>query len=152
MFPSRSLFICSLMTMLASCASSNKYEIEKIEERDLVESSVNITYQTGHKIYSFKAWSVENNAQMANYLNNQLIEEKEISYEQYLDFSNQALELAKSHPEFAEEEKTDELCKMPFSIEIKTPDRIKNLMGCRSDDEEGRLGRLIRTGEILFYK
>lgn len=142
-----------MLLLLVGCSTPapQKAEIIYPTENEYQNSELNISYMLGHNQYTFSAESKNSEILISSQNNAQVIESKKIDKDQYINFAKKVSDFAKNFlSKNPHHKKAD--CKTPFSIEIRVNDKKSFIQGCRQQDKEGELGKLIRDGEILFFQ
>ncbi len=135
-----------ILTLALSFACSTPAP-EGMTEDMVSQSTVDIRYQLGHSQYRYLANSSEDNSQISSYRDESLLETRVIPLKKYLEF------LTFIDAQFPELEQVTHIegCRTPFTIMLITKKEHKTVTGCRSQDELGILGQILKEGEHLFY-
>lgn len=112
------------------------------------DSEIEIEYTLSRDRYRFHALAKTGIVHASTSLNKQIIENGEINPDRYPEFLKKAYDFLQYARSFS---MANPSCRSPFSITVRIKKEIKHARGCRSSDEGGRLGHLIRDGEFLLY-
>lgn len=139
-----------LIVFLAACSAAPK-SAHLLDAAGKGESGVEIKYSLALTLYRLEVTTKGNEAIALSGVNDQPIERKKINSDQFSTFLERASLIAQ---EISRTESANDLkdCKTPYTLTLKKEGTItRKVSGCRSDDPEGRIGRLIQEGEFLFY-
>lgn len=137
-----------LISLILTACSTAPYKVEF--DNSLSKSRVEVNYNLGHDAYILLLSSNEKNFMISSYVNGQQLEHALLSEEQFSEFAQKVSDLVHSIQKESDLG-IDPSCKAPFSIVVQNAGNKALTEGCRSEDENGQLGRLIREAEILFY-
>jgi|GEM_PF-3051730 hypothetical protein len=134
----------ALIGLATGCAHSPPM----IEGDNAPNSHILIAYDLGHTHYRFKARALQRRAEISSWRDDQVLEKKVISLDQYRQFADRVYELVRSHPN----EEINEDCRTPYKISLEAQKKEVSVSGCRSEKNNETVGQVIKEGEFLFYK
>ncbi|QLY24266.1 hypothetical protein [Bdellovibrio sp. KM01] len=143
--------LCLSVAMLAACATKPAKEESFIPPGIQVvpKNTISINYSLRHNAYLFQLQSVNDSDFSAkSAVNEKVIEDRKIARDKYISIANRIYDFAES---YKKTKAGTEECKSPFNIRMEKNGQVNEVQGCRSNDESGELGKIIREGEILFY-
>lgn len=135
--------------LISACATKKPH----IDQRNLSESQVDISYMLGHSSYRYRASSKKETAEIASYRDQSLLEKRTIPMETYKSFMKKVEEALQKSNASSGPPTQEELqgCRTAYSVSVKTKQQKMAMSGCRSEDTEGFIGQLIKEGEFLMY-
>ncbi len=143
--------LCVSVAFVAACASTPTQESSFISPgiQEVPKNTISINYSLRHNAYLFELQSVnETDFTAKSAVNEKIIEDRKIPRDKYISIANRIYDFAEKY------KKTQAAvpeCKAPFNIRMIKNGQVSEVQGCRSNDEAGELGKIIREGEILFY-
>jgi hypothetical protein len=144
--------LCCTVVVMAACASKPTAETTFIEPAisAVPKNTISINYSLRHNQYLFQLQSVNDKDFTAkSAVNEKVIEDRKIPREKYISIANRIYDFAEKYK--ATKSAAVPECKAPFNIRLEKDGKVDEVQGCRSNDESGELGKIIREGEILFY-
>lgn len=143
--------LCLSVVALAACATKPTQPENFIPPGAQVvpKNTISINYSLRHNAYLFQLQSV-NDADFTakSAVNEKVIEDRKIARDKYISIANRIYDFAET---YKKTKTATEECKSPFNIRMEKNGQVNEVQGCRSNDESGELGKIIREGEILFY-
>lgn len=139
------------LVFLAACAGKPGKDDKFLspEVSRVPSNTVSINYALRHNVYLFELQSVgDTEFSVKSTVNEKQIEKRKISRDNYISFANRIHEFAEKYKQVPS---NGDECKSPFSIRMEKDGQVSEVQGCRSNDNSGELGKIIREGEILFY-
>lgn len=137
------LVIVTLSLILSACATHQPL----INEDNVKDSRIEISYVLGHNSYKYIATAKGPLAEITSLREDRTLERKSIPLESYQKFARKVEDLFKNPAEAHDE--VD--CRTPYKIEIVAKDKIRTRSGCRSSETDSNVGNVIKDGEFLFY-
>lgn len=138
-----------LILLLTSCGSVKNKSDELQTLKDREKSSLEIVYLMGHNRYRFIAFQTPTEVSAQSLLNEKIVEQQPIAKAGYLELLAEAQSFVVQMGPLSREFKE---CKSPFRISVKYNDDFNEARGCRHQDTQGKLGQLIRKGELLLAR
>lgn len=135
---------------LSACGSSSK-NTSSAPTIGSGESGVKIKYFLAQTLYSLEVCEKGDQAVALSKVYDKAIVRTIINPAQYSAFVSRASLIAQ---EISRTENANDLkdCKTPYTLTLKKDGAItRKVSGCRTDDPDGKIGRLIQEGEFLFY-
>ncbi len=129
---------------------NSKISVEQIKPD--AESSVDISYVLARSQYRLIAQGRGSSFSGKSFLDREILKEKDLPKESYLDFLKKAVTFAQNHQGTAVGQIDESVppCRTPFTVTIRVGSAVQTTNGCRSTDA-GNLSRLVRDGEQLLY-
>jgi hypothetical protein len=143
--------LCFSIAGLAACASTPNKNSDFIAPgaQAVPKNTISINYSLRHNAYLFQLQSVGDAEFTAkSTVNDKVIEDRKIARDKYISIANRIYDFAEK---YKKTQGTVAECKAPFNIRLVKSGEVTEVQGCRSNDESGELGKIIREGEILFY-
>jgi hypothetical protein len=149
---SRSYLFFLVPALLFGCASPPERSAPAARTVTLDESSgVEIRYVFQHNIYRLEMRAENGKVEALNGVNEQPLERRAIHPQRYSDFLRKASTTAEEIEQTAGRAELSE-CKVPYTLRLLAGGKPKKeISGCRTNDPQGKIGRLIQEGEFLFY-
>lgn len=144
--------LCCTVALMGACATKPAAETTFIQPAATVvpKNTISINYSLRHNVYLFQLQSVNDvDFTAKSTVNEKVIEDRKIPREKYISFANRIYDFAEKYK--AKKLASVDDCKAPFNIRLEKDGKVDEVQGCRSNDESGEFGKIIREGEILFY-
>jgi hypothetical protein len=114
-------------------------------------SGVEIRYVLQDNLYRLEMRSENGKVEALNGVNEQPLERRAIHPQRYSEFLRKASTTAEEIERAAGKSEISE-CKVPYTLRLLAGGKAKKeISGCRTNDPQGKIGRLIQEGEFLFY-
>lgn len=131
-----------LFLALSSCATKSL-----ITPDNAMKSKIEINYALGRSQYKYVAIGGKDQAEVSSFKDEKLLEKKSISPEKYQAFASKLENAIHATPSSEPQEN----CRTPYKIDVMIAEKESTFKGCRSDDTNGQIGKLLREGEFIFY-
>lgn len=140
-----------LAISLQACASAPKPASPlRIVESDLHDSAVEILYSLSNDQYQLSLKARGGQVEAVNQVNERTLDRKRVAPASYLAYANKAAQVAAEFEDLKSVLPAEE-CKTPFVVTVnKRGAPVRKVVGCRTNDQSGRIGRLIQEGELLL--
>lgn len=133
-----------LFIVLIGCAS---HPSAQRTDRQRHGSVIDIHYQLSHSKYRFIASLKPDEVTISSFKDSELIESRLISKAMFERLMHITLERFDQLKDLA----PINSCRTPFTILIRRGEHEQATEGCRTQDQDGHLGEILREGEHLFY-
>lgn len=141
------LLVCALQ----ACATVPKTTVPvEMGENDLHDSAVEIVYSLSNSQYQLSLKARDGEVEAVNQVNDRTLDRKRVEPARYLAYANKISQVAAEFGDLKSALPPEE-CKTPFVVTVnKRGAPVQKVAGCRTNDESGRIGRLIQEGELLL--
>lgn len=137
--------------ILSACAHAPPLQSETAPKSAAfpVPSSFEISYVLGHNFHKIVAEAPSpDQARAATYLDHELVKESRLEPQQYLGLYQRVAQLIS---DAKQQKQTEEVCRNPFSVLLKSGEEKSAAKGCRTASLGTSLSRIARETEVLLY-
>jgi hypothetical protein len=116
-------------------------------------SEILITYTLGHAHRKFVATADDTKIHGETYLDRTLLKQNAIEPAKYQSFLQRVAEFVDKGrvPASQAAAVSEEECRNPYTITVIQAQETKKISGCRTANDEGTFGKIIRDGEFLLF-